>query len=717
MLLTTRANFGFHHLTVKPRRPGSGGAVLRYVGTIALAGLLALMVSAGPAAAAPGIVTDEYPVPTPGMNPFMVTAGPDGNLWFTEGGDPVGVTGKIGRITPSGTVTEFPTATSLSYPIGITAGPDGNLWFTEYNSNGKIGKITPDGVITEYQLPTRTSDPIGITAGPDGNLWFTEDSQYSEFGDYGNKIGKITLAGVITEYTIPTAASDPYFITAGPDGNLWFTERVGNKIGKITLAGVFTEYSVPTAASDPYFITAGPDGNLWFTESSGNKIGKITPAGVITEYPIPTAASDPRGIVAGANGTLWFTERSGNKIGSITTTGTITEYSVPTASSGLTGITAGPNGTLWFAERSGNKIGKFTLPTPAISSSTVVVASPSGAVVEGAAVTLTGQVSPVSAVGTIAIFDGTTSLGSGAANNGAFTVSTSTLALGRHSLTARFTPANAQDYQASTSAAVAFSVNAVDVTAPVVAITGGADAPTNETTPTITGTTDASTGTTVTVTVAGQTLTTTVQTGGTWSVTPTALAAGTHTVVASITDPAGNTGTATQTLTVNARAAADPPASSTGELQNLVETQGLDVSGTTDSFVPSGDTTDNPLDSLDASKTFSGTLPWVNTQDSFVDVYAYSSPVFLGTFPVVNGKVQITGVDLSALQAGGHHLVFVGQTSGTVSVMAVTVAAAGSVSLLSSTGVDPAVPIGAAGILLLLGLGLLIVAARRRRRA
>ena len=675
MLLTTRANFGFHHLTVKPRRPGSGGAVLRYVGTIALAGLLALMVSAGPAAAAPGIVTDEYPVPTPGMNPFMVTAGPDGNLWFTEGGDPVGVTGKIGRITPSGTVTEFPTATSLSYPIGITAGPDGNLWFTEYNSNGKIGKITPDGVITEYQLPTRTSDPIGITAGPDGNLWFTEDSQYSEFGDYGNKIGKITLAGVITEYTIPTAASDPYFITAGPDGN------------------------------------------LWFTESSGNKIGKITPAGVITEYPIPTAASDPRGIVAGANGTLWFTERSGNKIGSITTTGTITEYSVPTASSGLTGITAGPNGTLWFAERSGNKIGKFTLPTPAISSSTVVVASPSGAVVEGAAVTLTGQVSPVSAVGTIAIFDGTTSLGSGAANNGAFTVSTSTLALGRHSLTARFTPANAQDYQASTSAAVAFSVNAVDVTAPVVAITGGADAPTNETTPTITGTTDASTGTTVTVTVAGQTLTTTVQTGGTWSVTPTALAAGTHTVVASITDPAGNTGTATQTLTVNARAAADPPARSTGELQNLIETQGLDVSGTTDSFVPSGDTTDNPLDSLDASKTFSGTLPWVNTQDSFVDVYAYSSPVFLGTFPVVNGKVQITGVDLSALQAGGHHLVFVGQTSGTVSVMAVTVAAAGSVSLLSSTGVDPAVPIGAAGILLLLGLGLLIVAARRRRRA
>ena len=83
-------------------------------------------------------------------------------------------------------------------------------------------------------------------------------------------------------------------------------------------------------------------------------------------------------------------------------------------------------------------------------------------------------------------------------------------------------------------------------------------------------------------------------------------------------------------------------------------------------------------------------------------------------------------VDLSALAAGGHHLVFVGQTSGTVSVMAVTVVApvvaseaaavvaASSSSVLSSTGVDPAVPIGAAGILLLLGLGLLIVVADRR---
>jgi hypothetical protein len=39
-------------------------------------------------------------------------------------------------------ITEFSVPTAASNPSGITAGPDGNLWFTEFNAN-KIGRITP----------------------------------------------------------------------------------------------------------------------------------------------------------------------------------------------------------------------------------------------------------------------------------------------------------------------------------------------------------------------------------------------------------------------------------------------------------------------------------------------------------------------------------------------------------------------------------------------
>ncbi|WP_185740423.1 beta strand repeat-containing protein [Homoserinimonas aerilata] len=74
-------------------------------------------------------------------------------------------------------------------------------------------------------------------------------------------------------------------------------------------------------------------------------------------------------------------------------------------------------------------------------------------------------------------------------------------------------------------------------------------------------------------------------------------------------------------------------------------------------------------------KAFTASVPWSDASgDQWVDVWAYSSPVFIGTFPVIDGVLQITGADLSALGAGDHHLVMVGQTSGTDQVAAISVA-------------------------------------------
>ena len=91
----------------------------------------------------------------------------------------------------------------------------------------------------------------------------------------------------------------------------------------------------------------------------------------------------------------------------------------------------------------------------------------------------------------------------------------------------------------------------VDTIAPAVSITGGATALTDSATPTIAGTTDAPPGAGVTVTVADQTLTGTVQSDGTWSVSAAHLGDGPTWVVMTVSDPAGNQATASQTLTVN----------------------------------------------------------------------------------------------------------------------------------------------------------------------
>src|SRR5262249_52826753 len=115
-------------------------------------------------------------------------------------------------------------------PFGITAGPDGNLWFTESGTD-RIGRITPAGVITEFSTGiTPTSVPGQIVAAPDGNLWFSEVGL--------GQLGRITTAGVVTEFSAAfPAGSGPGEIAVGPDGNVWFTQLGGNQIGRFDLPG------------------------------------------------------------------------------------------------------------------------------------------------------------------------------------------------------------------------------------------------------------------------------------------------------------------------------------------------------------------------------------------------------------------------------------------------------------------------------------------------
>ena len=66
--------------------------------------------------------------------------------------------------------------------FGITAGPDGNVWYSVLGAE-RVGRVTPSGQVTEYTIPTPYSPVQRLTAGPDGNIWFAENG--------ANKIGYI----------------------------------------------------------------------------------------------------------------------------------------------------------------------------------------------------------------------------------------------------------------------------------------------------------------------------------------------------------------------------------------------------------------------------------------------------------------------------------------------------------------------------------------------
>jgi streptogramin lyase len=294
---------------------GAGGGIwftastARKVGHIASTGALAEFTvplptahppSTGPLGLGPPLASSELP------GPGSITAGPDGNIWFTNGGSDVGVSsvygGQIDRVTPTGTVSEYQIPSPNSEPNDLVAGPDGDLWFTESTLHGGvIGRITPGGTITTFILPElheQVSETFGIAAGRDDALWFTDQLRGPE--PWISKIGRITHAGDIRYFALPTPEVQAGDIALGADGDMWFTaagssmQRPGSasgaEIGQITPGGQVRQFAVH---GEPNEIVRGPHNEMLFTSftATGNKIGRITTSGRVSEIQLPSPDS------------------------------------------------------------------------------------------------------------------------------------------------------------------------------------------------------------------------------------------------------------------------------------------------------------------------------------------------------------------------------------------------------------------------------------------
>jgi len=226
-----------------------------------------------------------------------MASGSDGAVWFAE------ASGKLGRITTSGSITEYPLPDPNADPFQITTGPDGALWFTETGDN-KIGRITTDGIISEYAVSAQDSGPTGICSGPDGAIWFVD------FG--GKHVGRVTMAGVVSEFAVPAAGGALRQILPGPDGALWFAEADSanaiSNIARVSTTGVVEEFPTPTSNAFPGPLAVGFDSKLWFVELG--KVARIetSPTGPLR---ITTAPPLPIGIV-GAPYSWYLTAFGGN---------------------------------------------------------------------------------------------------------------------------------------------------------------------------------------------------------------------------------------------------------------------------------------------------------------------------------------------------------------------------------------------------------------------
>jgi hypothetical protein len=302
-----------------------------------------------------------------------------------------------------------------------------------------------------------------------------------------------------------------------------------------------------------------------------------------------------------------------------------------------------------------------TIDTAAPVAPTITSFSPdSGTVGDGVSnsgtITLAGT---AEANATVKIYDGATLLGAATANGaGAWSFTTASLAGGSHSFTA--TATDAAGNTGSTSSALSVTIDTTAPVAPTITSfspdsgTAG-DGVTNTGTVTLAGTAEANA--TVKIYDGATLLGTAAANGaGAWSFTTAALANGTHSLTAKATDAAGNTGSASSTVTVTVDTAAPVAPSIT-------------------SFSPDSGTAGDGV-------TNTGTITLAGTAEANATVKIYDGATLLGTASANgSGAWSFTTASL----AGGSH-----------SFTATATDAAGNTGVASSTvtvTIDAAAPV------------------------
>ena len=320
-----------------------------------------------------------YALPPHAGGPSVITAGPDGALWFSL--DYLGAPGTgrpsgwevpprapgIGRMTTEGQVTTYSIPHPAGWGLNLVVGPDGALWFPLQD---RLGRLTMQGEYSYLLLPAQGREvslanwPTWLTVGPDGALW------YAESGYEDQHIGRVTLDGQGTRFPLPQAALDelnrrtsdsimrsgPGGLTAGPDGALWFT--AGQSVVRMTTDGQTTEYRWGGRDNRGGSIMAGPDGALWFTNRFARWIGRVTTDGVLTQFPFTDDRWAVR-LVQGTPGELWVMMDGSQTVRRLTMDGRLGDPVLSQPYLTLAHLTQGPDGAAWFTDYSASRIGRL----------------------------------------------------------------------------------------------------------------------------------------------------------------------------------------------------------------------------------------------------------------------------------------------------------------------------------------------------------------------
>jgi streptogramin lyase len=326
---------------------------------------LGALIGAGPAAA---VTITEFPA-DPGVfgaTPEQIVAGPEGNLWWAEGGAAPG----IGRMSTNGEL--LPEIGLFAKPNDLVVAPSG---WASWTSDEGVETRDPAGYLHPYRSQQFHGGAITLT--PSGAVRWS----YARFAAT-NVCEPANPTSDHIEEPVSCANKKSGDAAAGlagaPDGLLWasFESRIEVYESDTDPPHEIKRIDLPTG-SNAKGVAIGPEGDAWVAMFGADAIDRFAPDGTRTRFPLP-AGSHPFDLVLGPDGAFWIAEAGTGKIGRMSTAGALTnEYSVPSGETGQSGITVGPDGNIWFADTEVGLIGKL-VPDPAMAPVALGPGAPGG---------------------------------------------------------------------------------------------------------------------------------------------------------------------------------------------------------------------------------------------------------------------------------------------------------------------------------------------------
>ena len=519
--------------------------------------------------------------------PWGLAIASNGDVYISTDFTDVTKNGQIIKVTKASNYATASEFLSGRFFTALAIDAADNLYATEYNSNS--GKYDVRKYITTGAPGTGTliysslsgSDgayPTGLCVAADNAVYVAAPASTTAQGE----IVKITSSGTTSQVSANQA---PTALAVDAQNNLYASEKVGTgyQVTKYSTSGA-TSVIVTGLHENGFYYPWGIaeiNGNYYVIDGDDLTIGGavliLRPMIAAPSTPILAAASDSGNSntdkitnvtlptfsgTAEAASTVKLYEGA-TLLGTVAATGGNWSITLTTAlTAGVHKITAtATNASDVTSPLSGelsitvDNVAPAAPSTPLLAAASDSGISSSDGITSITAVLFTGTAESGS---TVVLYDtdGTTVLGSNVATGGNWSITTTALSAGVHSITAK-----ARDVAGNTGTASSAKSITIDTTAPLAPSTpdlltasdsgiSTSDNITNNTTPTFSGT--AESGSVITLYDSNGTtvLGTAVANGGNWSITSSALGSGVHNISAKATDVAGNVSPASTTLAI-----------------------------------------------------------------------------------------------------------------------------------------------------------------------